>query len=165
MQPSASNQTPTPTHPNINPAIEQGILGMSETAFALHLYRIGACNVNYLFNKMWELEEELALMDEETTLKLAAISVASLSNTIDSLTTNRIEKNEPFWTPALEDVYTAVKREMRERRYKETHWKDLECVTSQCQEKDKEIQRLRSEICTLRDELAEALKQANALFV
>lgn len=53
-------------------------------------------------------------LDESETyrLQMAAIGVAAMSNTPESAAANRITRENPYWTPALEDVYRAIDREM-----------------------------------------------------
>jgi hypothetical protein len=53
------------------------------------------------------------LPDEETyQLQMAAIGVGALANTRKTAQEQRIPKDNPYWTPPLEDVYAAVDREM-----------------------------------------------------
>lgn len=50
--------------------------------------------------------------EELQRLQFAAISTVSLCNTPASLAQHRIDSNNPYWTPAYEDVVIAMLREM-----------------------------------------------------
>lgn len=48
-------------------------------------------------------------------MQMAAISVAALMNTRASAEGWKMHKDEPYWTPAYQDVCIAIEREMKER--------------------------------------------------
>lgn len=49
---------------------------------------------------------------EQEAQRLAAISVAAMSNTRETAKKNRLNQSSDFWSPAYEDVVRAVEREM-----------------------------------------------------
>lgn len=53
---------------------------------------------------------------ERETMRLAAISSASLCNTERTVKNQRIDKDNPYWTVAYQDVCRAVDREMELRK-------------------------------------------------
>lgn len=78
--------------------------------------------INLLENDFKEaLNSEREYWQELLAQKLSAVSVASISNTTKSMEETKIERDNPFWSVAYEDVRTAIKREI-ELREKFQHW-------------------------------------------
>jgi hypothetical protein len=61
------------------------------------------------------LERQLKEVQELHRMQLAAIGVSAMCNTRETAAQQRIGRDNPYWTLALEDVYRAVDREMDER--------------------------------------------------
>ena len=61
------------------------------------------------------LAAEVERLEELHNIQLAAISTATVQNTVTSMT-DRIDRANPYWTVAYGDVCTAIDREMRERK-------------------------------------------------
>lgn len=57
---------------------------------------------------------------EKHGIQLASISVAAMSNTRATAKFNRLERVNPYWTAAYQDVLDAVEREMKERERAES---------------------------------------------
>ena len=55
---------------------------------------------------------EIEEIKELHRLQLTGISVISFCNTIESLNKTTIDPDNPYWTPAFDDVQNAVKREI-----------------------------------------------------
>lgn len=69
------------------------------------------------------------LPDVETyRMQMAAIGVGALANTWKSVADQRIPRENPYWTVALQDVYTAVDREIAQRERAEKAEKVLETI-------------------------------------
>src|SRR5574339_234979 len=52
-------------------------------------------------------------LEEMHRMQLAAISSASIQNTENTVKENRIDRSNPYWTVAYDDVCRAVDREMQ----------------------------------------------------
>jgi hypothetical protein len=60
-------------------------------------------------------------------MQLAAIDASSLANTRESAK-HRIDRTNPYWTPALQSVYEVVDREMAERERAEALTTEIERI-------------------------------------
>lgn len=60
------------------------------------------------------LRQQLAQANELHTMQLAGIMTASIQNT-ESTVKDRIDRSNPYWTQAYEDVCVAIDREMKHR--------------------------------------------------
>jgi hypothetical protein len=69
---------------------------------------------------------ELKEAQELHRMQLAAIGVSAMCNTRGTAAQQRIGRDNPYWTLALEDVYRAVDREMAERERADAA--ELQCV-------------------------------------
>lgn len=65
--------------------------------------------------KCEKLQEKLDDLEDKHRLQMGAISIAALANTPESSIQQRIEKENPYWTLAYQDVCDAVCREMELR--------------------------------------------------
>lgn len=63
-------------------------------------------------SRIRDLESEINELKETHGMQLAGISVVSLCNTEESLSKQEIQKDNPYWTVAFEDVRTAMEREI-----------------------------------------------------
>lgn len=60
----------------------------------------------------YSIEDLVEQMEEDLAMKLAAISVASISNTRESMDRNILDRDHPLYTCAYGDVVDTVNREM-----------------------------------------------------
>lgn len=99
------------------------------------------CNSEY-HKKQNEISRCLTARDEYwqelLAQKLSAVSVACISNTHKSMEDTKIERDNPFWSVAYEDVRVAIKREI-DLREKLEHWLG---VVSKLEEALNEIARI-----------------------
>ncbi len=75
-------------------------------------------NEDELRDRVLELEDFIETLNKEIetlNLKLAACGVAAMCNTEESVATQRINKDNPFWSASYGDVCGAVDREMAYR--------------------------------------------------
>lgn len=63
--------------------------------------------------------EEIERLKEKERMVDASISVLSMSNTRDTLKGNKLPRENPYWTPAQDDVEKAVVREIDHREARE----------------------------------------------
>jgi predicted RNA-binding protein with EMAP domain len=75
-----------------------------------------------------EHAEKFADHDEQTRMQMAAIAAVALCNTPESLAKQRIDRRNPYWTPAYEEVVSAVERERAERERAEKAERDVKAA-------------------------------------